>query len=324
MKGKLIKVVILVLLLAGVLVVSLTTNSMRFYEKLSGADLTSEFSSNTEPRKLLISTDNSVTSRIFFDKIPVEQDDALALAILLKAHIEGKVRILGVTSTFGNIDGERTYDVTKKQLELSGVDIALVKGALSAGQLDSEAVEFITETLRESEGKVTLVALGPVTDYAAVFKKHPELIEKVDLFFFIRSGPYYFPKYWYLCSFNALKDIRSAKYLFNLPIPKVAIGKEVVRVGLTNSDVIQIKKNSHPMVQFMTRDLISWNKVNKFLPNPGYFTRNGNMIPWDLVWSMYLVEPQLFETYKHDWGAFIRIKDVNQLKTSAKVYLEEY
>lgn len=307
-------------LLVSILVNRLSSN---FYRDLaqSGKKVLVE---RKETRKILVSTDNSTTLKSF-GLFPIEQDDGLALALLLKAHRDGRLQILGITSTFGNADGERTYEVTKQQVELSQVQVPVVKGALRAGQEDSPATEFIAQTLREAEGKVTLIALGPVTDYAAVFRKNPDLVEKVDLFFFIRSGPYYLPPYWYLFSFNALKDIAAARFLNKLPAPKAMIGKEITQVFLTNEDILKIKQNLHPMIQFVTRELVGWNLVNNFLPHPGYLQRRGNMCPWDLVWSLYLVQPDLFETY-HQEGLlfFIRIKNLSELKTAAIETLKDF
>lgn len=83
-------------------------------------------------KRIIISTDNSTTSK-FLGRFPIEQDDGLALAVLLKAHREGKLEILGITSTFGNTNGEKTYRITKEQVKLSGVDIPIIQGALHSG-----------------------------------------------------------------------------------------------------------------------------------------------------------------------------------------------
>ncbi len=318
-KVKVLLLTALFFLLGSILVNRLSSN---FYRDLAQGEkeiLVEE----KETRKILVSTDNSATLKSF-GLFPIEQDDGLALALLLKAHRDGKMQILGITSTFGNANGERTYEITKKQIELSQVPVPVVKGALRAGQEDSPATEFIARTLRKAKGKVTLVALGPVTDYAAVFRKNPELVEKVDLFFFIRSGPYYLPPYWYLFSFNALKDISAAQFLNKLPVPKAMIGKEITQIFLTNEDVGTIKHNPHPMIQFVARELAGWNLANKFQPQPGYLQRRGNMCPWDLVWSLYLAQPDLFETYHQEGLLFIRIKNLSELKTAAIETLKDF
>jgi len=243
--------------------------------------------------KYIISSDNSVTARVlkFFTNEP---DDSIALAVLLQAHREKEIEILGITSTFGNTDGNTSYGISKKQVQLSGLNIPVIKGAIKKRQTDSQAVSFIIESLEKAKERITLVALGPVTDYAAVFKAKPSLLAKVKEFFFVRSGPYINQNKWYLCSFNAFPDIGAAEYMHSLGGNKYKMGKEIFNVGINNDVVKELQSIGNPMMKFITKDLLKWNFQNKFILNKGYFSRKGDMCPWDLVWSMYLVEPSLY------------------------------
>lgn len=268
-----------------------------------------------EKRKIIISTDNAAT-RKFSRVFAVEPDDALALTILLDAHNKGELEILGITSTFGNTDGESTYQITKKQVKLSGTDIPVVKGAEYPEQNNSEAVEFVASKLRESE-MVTLVALGPVTDYVATFTKYPELKHKVAEFMLIRSGPYINRDKWYLFSFNAQQDIKSAIYMYELGANQYSMGEEIFSVGLNNATIEKIQQVNHPMVQFISSDLKRWNLQNKVFPIKGYFSRGGNMLPWDLVWVMYLVEPELYDAASSNNHLKLHVKNKTVLINSA-------
>jgi len=307
--AKHIKLVTLVAVLIAALFIILTIISRNYSGKGSTIEM-ADF-----PNKILISTDNAATAKIF-NKFVTEPDDSLALSILLAAHKEKKVEIVGITSSFGNTAGEKSFEITKKQVELSGLDVPVVKGAVKKEQMDSEAVEFIANKLRNSDEKLTLVALGPVTDYAAVFKKHPELKNKVGNFFLVRSGPYLIKKHWYLFSFNALLDVKSAKFMYEIGANQFLIGDEVFQVGLDKNFVGELRTINHPMLRYITRDLAMWNLQNKFLPNKGYFSRKGNMCPWDLVWAMYLIEPNLYKTIKEHRGYVLQLKD-------PKVFLEK-
>lgn len=247
----------------------------------------------TVMNKVIVSTDNSVTAKVlrFFTNEP---DDSLALAILLQAHKEKEIEILGITSTFGNTDGRTSYDICKKQMQLSGLNIPVIKGACKRGQTDSPAISFIIESLERAKERITLVALGPVTDYAVVFKEKPFLLTKVKKFFFVRSGPYLNKNKWYLCSFNAFPDIEAAEYMYSLGGNKYKMGEKIFSIGINNDLVKELQKIDNPMIKFITQDLLKWNFQNKFIPNKGYFSRKGNMCPWDLVWIMYLIEPSLY------------------------------
>jgi len=264
-------------------------------------------------RKILISTDNAATTK-FLKFFTLEPDDSLALAVLLDAHKKGRLKIIGITSTFGNTDGNTSYQITKKQIKFSGLNIPVIKGAINSGQNNSKAADFIANKIRESKEKIILVGLGPVTDFAAVFRKYPELKENVD-FFIVRSGPYLVKKYWYLFSFNAFKDIESAKFIFQLGGNKFSIGKEIFSITIKNEVVEEIQKIKHSMMKYIARDLKKWNLQNKIFPIKGYFSRKGNMCPWDLIWVMYLVEPNLFKVVKENNHCSLNIK-------SREIFLE--
>ena len=45
--------------------------------------------------------------------------------------------------------------------------------------LDKNFVDFYADILRESSEKVTILAVGPLTNIATLFYCHPELVEKV-------------------------------------------------------------------------------------------------------------------------------------------------
>lgn len=247
--------------------------------------------------KILISTDNAATVRVL-RVFANEPDDSLALAVLLSAHRNKKFKIIGITSTFGNTDGETSYHISKNQVKLSKSDIPVIKGATYSGQTNSPAVQFISNNLKQSKKKLILVALGPVTDYAAVFKKHPNLTEKVEKFLLVRSGPYLIKQYWYLFSFNAIKDIKAAKFMYQLGANQFSMGDEIFKICFNDKKIKELKRINNSMISFIAKDLIRWNLQNKFFPNKGYFSRKGNMCPWDLVWSMYLVEPDLYRIIK--------------------------
>lgn len=251
-------------------------------------------------KKIIVSTDNSATAKIF-GFLAAEVDDSLALAVLLDAHKHKEIELVGITSTFGNVDGETVFKITQKQVRLSGQNIPVIKGAMRPGESNPTVVSFIRRQIERTKEGLTLVALGPVTDYAAVFKEYLALKKKVKEFLLVRSGPYLIKKYWYMFSFNAKADVEGANYMYRLGANQFSMGEEIFQVGFNNNFIRRLQNVEHPMMKFITRDLIRWNFQNKFFPDKGYFVRGGNMCPRDLVWSMYLVEPKLFDTRKcHD------------------------
>lgn len=268
-------------------------------------------------KKVIISTDNAATAKIG-GILAAEPDDSLALAILLASHKIGEIEVVGITSTFGNVDGEATYKIIKKQVELSGLNIPVVKGASIAGQADSEAVEFIAKTLKENEDKIILLSLGPVTDFAAVFRKYPELKEKVEYFLLVRSGPYLNKERWFLFSYNASADMSAALFMYQIGANQYSMENEIFTVSLDNRVVKEFQNIQHPMVKFITRDLKQWNLQNKFFPIKGYLSRKGNMCPWDVVWSMYVIKPQLFDVIPLKDSRLLKIKNKDEFLSEIK------
>lgn len=140
--------------------------------------------------------------------VDVGIDDAIAMCLALGNE---KFEVLGFTTTFGNRRCEVTTQNTLKILELVGrTDIPVASGAVRplvkeynppefsivhgydglGDMADSlpqptittcgkSAVQFMADTLRESDEPVTLVPVGPMTNVATLIMTHPELLPKI-------------------------------------------------------------------------------------------------------------------------------------------------
>jgi len=250
-------------------------------------------------KQVIVSTDVAASARILRFLV-AEPDDSLALAVLLGAHKKRIINLLGITSTFGNTDGGTVYQICQKQVQLSGLSVPVVKGATRPGQKDSPAVEFIIQKLEDCQGKVILVGLGPVTDFAAVFRLRPDLREKVEGFLLVQSG---------FLSTNVVRDIGSFAYMQRLGGYHYSLGREKYQIYLNDEQIRQLQAVSHPMMRFITRDLLGWNHQQRCLPIRGYLERKGNMCPWDLAWSMFVVCPGLFTVEQKNGRKELHIKN---------------
>ena len=140
--------------------------------------------------------------------IDVGIDDAIAMCLALGNE---KFEVLGFTTTFGNRKVDVTTENTLKILELVGrTDVPVAKGAPrpmvkeynppefsivhgydglgdmadplpkpSIKPIEKSAVEFMADTLRESEEPITIVPVGPMTNIATLIMTHPELLCKI-------------------------------------------------------------------------------------------------------------------------------------------------
>ena len=140
--------------------------------------------------------------------VDVGIDDAIAMCLALGNE---KFEVLGFTTTFGNRRCEVTTQNTLKILELVGrTDIPVAPGAVrplvkeynppefsivhgydGLGDMadplpqptittcGKSAVQFMADTLRESDEPVTRVPVGPMTNVATLIMTHPELMPKI-------------------------------------------------------------------------------------------------------------------------------------------------
>ena len=140
--------------------------------------------------------------------VDVGIDDAIAMCLALGNE---RFDVLGFTTTFGNRKVDVTTENTLKILELVGrTDIPVAKGAPrpmvkeynppefsivhgfdglgdmadplpkpAIRPIEKSAVEFMADTLRESDEPITIVPVGPMTNIATLVMTHPELMPKI-------------------------------------------------------------------------------------------------------------------------------------------------
>ena len=106
-----------------------------------------------------------------------EVDDGLALLQAMNSH---ELDIRGISVIFGNAGVEDCYQVAKRlAAAFLGPDIPVVRGAASAlDDGDNSAAEHLASTLRKE--RLSIIALGPLTNIATMLKSYPELVGRID------------------------------------------------------------------------------------------------------------------------------------------------
>lgn len=129
-----------------------------------------------EPAKIPVVLDTDIGSDI---------DDAFALALILKSP---ELDLLGVTTVSGN--AEARARLAAKMLEDAGrLDVPVVAGASgqfipspqcrlaehfkSPSLLPLKAEDFLNSVIERHPGEVVIIAIGPLTNVAALLRKHP-------------------------------------------------------------------------------------------------------------------------------------------------------
>jgi inosine-uridine nucleoside N-ribohydrolase len=118
-------------------------------------------------------------------------DDAFALALILRSP---ELDLLGVTTTTGNPQARAR--LAAKMLQdagRSGVPVVagwpgqfvpsqqcrLADGFKSPSLLTVEAEDFLNSEINKHPGEIVIIAIGPLTNVAALLKKYPESAKKI-------------------------------------------------------------------------------------------------------------------------------------------------
>lgn len=165
-------------------------------------------------------------------------DDAVALGIALFAR-ELDVRL--ITTVSGNVGIEHVTNNALKLLTFWNLDVPVARGATRpllrevkdasevhgvtgmAGYdfpepdlknlLATTAVEATYQTLKQSEEKITIVAIGPLTNIALLLREHPEIKEKIAEIV-LMGGALGRGNFGVLSEFNIAIDPEAAKIVF--------------------------------------------------------------------------------------------------------------
>ncbi|MUG44067.1 nucleoside hydrolase [Paenibacillus woosongensis] len=199
------------------------------------------------PRKIILDCDPGI-------------DDAMA--IILAAY-NPYIDLLGITTVAGNVSVEKTTRNALCLCELMGIGhVPVAQGAqqplvrksvfadyvhgdsgLGGIQLPppqkevmpEHGVDFIVRTLMESEGDITLVAIGPLTNVALALRKQPEIAAKVQEIVIMGGGT--MGNITPAAEFNFFADAEAAKVVFGCGAPITMIGLDLTNQAMATAEV---------------------------------------------------------------------------------------
>ena len=218
-------------------------------------------------------------------------DDALALLYLLGRPNEAE--ILGITCTFANGTAEEVYRSTTQLLrEIGSADIPLLQGADRGQEPVSEAARFIADTVNARPGQVTLVAIGSLTNLYGAYLLDNTIFDKVKEI--VLMGGYTAPVIYHGISLDELNFSENP---------------EAAACVLTYGHNISILTGNNtlapsylPKEEFLEK-MHAGSAAARYIGDKcGYRfddqgNRYGNPISycWDVVATVYLLHPELFE-----------------------------
>jgi purine nucleosidase len=195
-------------------------------------------------------------------------DDALALAFALRSP---ELDVRAVTTVIDDVDS-KTRLAWKMLSIYNRRDIALATGAseplldptLAATSKEFEvltrndvipdaarrrAADLIIDTVLESRGKITIVAIGPMTNIALAIKTDPRIKNNIERIVMMAGA--------YLSSeseYNVKRDRTAAEIVFHSGVPITAVGLDVTaQCKLQEKDLDRMRLADDPAGNFLIR-----------------------------------------------------------------------
>lgn len=190
-------------------------------------------------------------------------DDAVAI---LMAGIHPSIQLLGITTVAGNQTLNKTTINALNVCKYLNIDVPVCSGMslpmvrkvqTIANDIHGEsgldgpvfdkltkeldkrhAVNFIIETLKNSNEKITLVVTGPMTNVAMAFRMEPSIVEKVKRVIFM-GGSYQLGNVTPAAEFNIFADAEAAYVVFNSRVPLVMMGLDLTRQALCYPSIVE-------------------------------------------------------------------------------------
>lgn len=210
-------------------------------------------------------------------------DDAMAILWALAAP---ELEVLAVTTVAGNQTIEKVTNNAIKVLTKAGrSDIPVAMGAkqplirklVVGGEVvhgssglegpvlpecgfapsKLSALELLVKTLEESEEKITLVPIGPLTNIAALFITRPDLKEKIERLS-IMGGGAYMGNWTPAAEYNIWADPEAAKVVFNSGLPIIMAGLDVTHKAYITREENEVLRAQGNEISVFAAELIDY------------------------------------------------------------------
>ena len=208
-------------------------------------------------------------------------DDAIALMMAAK---HPSIELLGVTIVAGNQTLEKTLvnglNVCQK-LGLSvpvyaGMKRPIMRQQIVAADIHGEsgldgpvfdpltkkpepehAVSYLIRTLMASEGDITLVAVGPLSNVAVAMRMEPGIVSKIREIV-LMGGAYGTGNVTPSAEFNIYADPEAARVVFTSGVPIVMMGLDLTNQTVCTADVIERMRNTGNRAGALFADIMSF------------------------------------------------------------------
>lgn len=200
-------------------------------------------------------------TKIILDCDPGHDD---AVAVLLAGSSEA-VDLLSITVVAGNQTLEKTAKNALRVVQWLGLDVPVYAGCgqpmirekVIAGDIHGEsgldgpvfppldrdvqpmhAVEYMIRTLLDSDGDITVVTTGPMTNLAMAMRMEPRIVEKIQRIV-LMGGSYQNGNVTPAAEFNIFADADAAYVCFTSGRPITMVGLDVTRKVLCYPEIVE-------------------------------------------------------------------------------------
>lgn len=240
-------------------------------------------------------------------------DDAVAM---LMANAHPGIELLGITIVAGNQtlnntvrNGLNVAQLLDMDTEIyAGMSEPLVREQLVAGNVhgetgidgpvfdelkrkaqDKNGVQFIIDTLMESDGEIKLVPTGPLTNIAMAMKLEPKIKSKIKEIV-LMGGAYGNGNFTPSAEFNILADPEAAYVVFKSDVPLVMMGLDVTNQTLCTPEIIERMEGVNNKAGKLFGDMLRFTLKTQYEE----FGLEAGPIH-DATTIAYLINPDLFE-----------------------------
>ena len=240
-------------------------------------------------------------------------DDAIALMVAAK---HPQIDLLGVTVVAGNQTLDKTLPNTLHVCQHLGLDVPvyggmdrpMVRDQVTAGDVHGEsgldgpvfepltrkaeekhAVNYLIDTLMASDGDITLVPVGPLTNIAMAMRLEPKIVSKIKRIVMM-GGAVGLGNVTPAAEFNTYVDPEAAHVVFTSGVPLVMMGLNLTNNVRADMDIIErmeaIGNKAGKLFGDIMRYTFRSQAVNGLPSGPVH----------DVTAVTYLVAPEIYET----------------------------
>lgn len=247
---------------------------------------TSAAQHTTSPKPVIYSTDLTYTFHW-------NEDDPFDAAVLLKSP---ELDIRGVILDNHNYptDGDK---ILAKIMEYADRRVKVVKGLGQFEMLSSddkrlnaahqEGVELILATLSDSQEKVTLIAVGSLTDFAVAFVRDPALLKEKVAAIYVVAGSLLNP----VQDYNVGLDPKAFVTIMRSGLPIVWVPVDTSMWYFSAPQMLVPSKNA--LVHFLLNELLYW-QLNHWKQGDRYDYYDLGLTMWSTpVFALLVEDPEV-------------------------------